>query len=181
MTRNRYSIEFENEMKQVASSYTFNELLTIAQKKYKYNITKDMLMKYLSKRKIRYSDYNKKKVRVPANSLPIGSEYVKDDGMTLIKIAQDKWMYKQRYIYEQYYKVKLNTNEYVIFLDGDRTNFNIKNLYKITNREASILGNMRLASRNKEITKLTLTLAKSIIAIKNLERRVLTNHKKNRR
>ena len=180
MSRNKYSIKFENEMKKKAESHTFDKLLSIAIKKYKYDITKEQLMRYLSRRKIRYADYNPNKAGVPSNFLPIGSEYTKDDGMTLVKVSNDKWVYKQRHVYEEYHRVKLNKTDYIIFLDGDRTNFAIENLCRLTNREASLLANMNLPYRNAEITLAAIELAKSEIRIKELEGRKLTNHKKKR-
>ena len=52
--RNKYSKEFEKEMCKIAPKKTAQQLLEIANNKYNYPITKDMLMQYLSKREIRY-------------------------------------------------------------------------------------------------------------------------------
>ena len=98
--RNKYSKEFENVMKELASYTELDRLLWYAYSQFGYEINKSQLRQYLSKRKIRYKDYNKNKVRKMGLNKPIGSERVKPDGMIQVKIAKNKWEYKQRLIYE---------------------------------------------------------------------------------
>ena len=164
--RNIYSKEFEDEMKEISSFKKFDELFEIAIKKYNYNITKKQLKSYLSKRKIRYKDYNKNKAQNMGDKTPIGTEYVKDDGMTLIKIAPNKWMYKQRYIYSKYHNVELTSDDYIIFLDHNRNNFDINNLACVSKHESAILSNQQLFSNNQEITKTGIQVAKLMIKLK---------------
>ena len=161
--RNKYSKEFEEKMQQLAKDMTLQELLEIAQKE--YNITKKQLRLYLSKRQIRYKDYDKTKINKTPIGLDIGTEYVKPDGMTLIKVAHNKWTYKQRYIYEQYYNVKLSSDDYIIFLDQNRANFDISNLKKITRHECSILSNQKMFSHDKEVTETGILVAKLMIKV----------------
>lgn len=164
--RNKYSKKFEDEMRKKAPSKTILQLLKIANDKYNYSITKKMLMNYLSRREIRYKDYNPHKSRLMSLKVPIGTEYVKSDGMILVKTAPDKWKYKQRLIYENYYGVQLTSNDYIIFLDQDRTNFNISNLKRITRHESSVLANQKIFSKNPEITNLGIDVARLIIETK---------------
>lgn len=49
------------------------------------------------------------------------------------------WYPYGRYLYEQYYNIKLPQEYQVIFLDGDCTNFDIKNLCPVNHREHAIL------------------------------------------
>lgn len=160
--RNKYSEQFEQEMRRIASKKTLQQLLQIANDKYNYLITKSNLQQYLSKRKIRYKDYNPKKIRPMGEKIPIGTEYVKPDGMTLVKVAPNKWKYKQRVIYENYYGVQLTSNDYVIFLDQDRNNFDINNLKLITRKESAILSNMDLFSKNSVATEVGLQAVRLI-------------------
>lgn len=168
MNRNKYSKEFEEEMIKKAKNKKIVELLEIANKKYNYNITKSQLRQYLSKRNIIYKDYKNNMVRNMCDKVPIGTEYIKSDGMTLIKISKNKWQYKQRYIYEQYYNVKLKSDEYIIFLDQNRNNFDISNLMKISRHESSILSNQKIFSKNPKVTEAGVQVAKLIIKIKNV-------------
>jgi len=168
--RNKYSKEFENEMYKKAPSKTIEQLLKIANDKYNYTITKEMLREYLSKRNIRYKNYNLNKAQAMGNRIPIGTEYVKSDGMILVKVAPNKWKYKQRLIYEQYYNVSLTNNDYIIFLDQNRNNFDINNLKCITRRESSILSNQKLFSKNPLATETGIKVAKLMIKTKEKEK-----------
>ena len=101
--------------------------------------------------------------------LPLFSERVKPDGMVLVKIAKNKWEYKQRYIYSKYYNKKLTSNDYIIFLDQDRTNFNIDNLKLVTRHESSIISNQKAFSTNAKATEVGINIAKLMIKTKELE------------
>lgn len=164
--RNKYSKEFEDEMKQLAPKNEFEKLYWIARQKYAYFITRGQLKQYLSKRKIRYKDYNKNKVRKMGLNKPIGSERIKPDGMIQVKITKDKWEYKQRLIYEKYHNIKLTSDDYIIFLDQDRTNFDVSNLIKVTRQESSVLANQKLFSKDSNLTKVGIDIAKLIIKLK---------------
>jgi len=172
VVRNKYSKEFEEEMINLAPTNTLKELLKVAKKKYGYKINIDILRQYLYKRQIKYKDYDINKVRNMGANVPIGSEYVKPDGMTLVKVSNNKWKYKQRLIYEKYHNVKLTDNDYIIFLDQDRNNFDIRNLKRVNRRESSIVSNQGLYSTNKKLTKKGIKLAKKIIKLKDKEREV---------
>lgn len=164
--RNKYSQEFEKEMRKTAPRKTLEELLEISRTKYNYSITEHQLRLYLSKRQIRYKNYKTSHVRKMGNNIPIGTEYVKSDGMTLIKVATNKWKYKQRYIYEQYYNIELHSDDYIIFLNQDRNDFRIENLKKVSREESSILSNQKMFSKNPKITTLGIETAKLMIKIK---------------
>ncbi len=56
---------------------------------------------------------------------------------TYIKISnsksnKEKYVLKQRYLYEKYHNTKLLKNDCIIFLNGNNKDFSIENLYKIT-------------------------------------------------
>lgn len=166
--RNKYTKEFEDKMIELAPNKTIDELLKIANKD--YNITKKQLASYLSKRQIQYKNYNKNKVREMGLDVPIGTEYVKPDGMTLVKISKNKWDYKQRIIYSKYHNVKLTSDDYIIFLDQNRNNFNIDNLVKVTRHESAILANQQLFSKKPNVTETGIQVAKLMIKLKKHER-----------
>jgi len=106
----------------------------------------------------------------PLNTRPVGSERIDSkDGYILIKVAEpNKWVHKHRYIYEQEYG-KLSKGEVVIFLDGDKTNLDIKNLKKITQKQLAVMCHQGLFSENPEITD-------AVSNIANLQ--IITNQKK---
>ena len=156
-------------MIELATTHSLKDLLYVARNIYHYSITDDQLRKYLSKRKIRYKGYKANKVR--DNGLPLFSERIKPDGMVQVKIANDKWEYKQRLIYSQYHNVQLTDDDYIIFLDQDRTNFNINNLKRITRRESSILANQHIFSSDAKVTETGVEIARLIIKTKEKEKK----------
>ena len=126
-------------------------------------MTKRCLETYLYRHRVKCIDYNKTKVR-DASKCEIGYEYVKSDGMILVKIAQPNiWDYKQRLMYKKYHNCELTTDDYIIFLNQDRNDFSKDNLVKITRRESSILSNQKMFSKNKDLTNLGILTAKLMI------------------
>lgn len=80
------------------------------------------------------------KGNIPINHKPVGSERVDVDGYVEIKIAEpNKWMLKQRYLWEQYHNEKLGKNDLILFLDGNRNNFDVSNLRRISRKELAML------------------------------------------
>lgn len=56
----------------------------------------------------------------------------KSHGYTCLKIDDDTWVLEHRYIYEQAYGIKLKQSEVILFLDCNKNNLAIDNLYKTT-------------------------------------------------
>ena len=94
---------------------------------------------------------------VPKQHLPVGSERihrVKDD-LIYVKIAEPNvWKNKAVWIWEQANKKECPKGSVVTFLDGNRRNFDIKNLYCVK-RKVQLLKNsmVHTTSENSEITK----------------------------
>ena len=160
--RNKYSKDFEDHAKIRSLELTQKELREELEKKYNLTISKTSFQKYLYRHGIRCIDYNKSKVR-NMDKLPIGTEYRKNDGMILVKVATKKWVYKQRLMYMKYHNCKLTSEDYIIFLNQDRTDFSKDNLVKITRHESSILSNQKMFSTNKDVTNLGILTAKLMI------------------
>ena len=167
--RNKYSEKFEEEMRNLAHSMTLNELLNVANTQYNYQITNTQLRQYLYKRQIKYKDYNKNMKRNMGNKIPLGTERIKPDGMIQVKVAPNKWEYKNRLIYEKHHNIKLTSDDYIIFLDQDRTNFDIKNLKRISRHESSILSNQKIFSQNPKVTETGIEVARLIIKTKEMK------------
>lgn len=106
------------------------------------------------------------------NHLPIGTERVQDGDRIYVKVARNRWIGKQRYVYEKYHKVKLTPNDFIVFLDGDKTNFNIDNLYKITRYEGAHLGNICAHSKSKDVRRVSIDIAKLMIKIKDCQKNI---------
>lgn len=80
------------------------------------------------------------------------------------------WYPYGRYVYENHYNVKLPSNVQIIHLDGDNTNFDIKNLCAVTHQEHAILSANDWHSCG-EITRTASVWARLYILMKNDEKR----------
>lgn len=104
------------------------------------------------------------------NSLikPIGSEKLNSRGEMLVKVNENnKWRLKHHLIYEDYYGEKVGRWDKVIFLDGNRQNFNPKNLVKLSTGEQVCLAKEKMLSDDVELNKAAINIAKLIVATTN--------------
>lgn len=113
-----------------------------------------------------------KKGHIPENHRPIGSTRIDRDGYKLIKIAEpNKWALYHRHLYEKTHGEKLSKNEVVIFADGDKTNFDIDNLVKVSRANLLFLNNKKLIFDDPELTKTGVNVSKVAEKINELERK----------
>ena len=95
-----------------------------------------------------------KKGNIPHNHREIGSTRIDTDGYIMIKIAEpNKWQLLQRYVWEKENGRKLLKNECVIFLDGNKENFNPDNLMAIKRSELVRINQNHRVTNNKDLTK----------------------------
>lgn len=82
-----------------------------------------------------------------------------------------KYISLEKYLYEKTHEVSTD-GKFIIHLDGNIENFDIDNLYLLTNQEMAtvkqILGNKLIIERNKEITMTAINLAKLMIKLKGI-------------
>lgn len=163
---NTYSKEFDNYVREKAKVMKKEELYNHIIKKYNLNISKDSFQHYLLRRNIRCIDYDKTK----ATKMPkyqIGYERIRSN-MTEIKIAQPNvWESKQRYLYKKYHNCDLTSDDYIIFLNQDRNDYSKDNLIKISRKESAMISGVRkLVSKDKELTKLGILIARLMLKAK---------------
>lgn len=105
------------------------------------------------------------------NYLPIYSERITKDDYIEIKVSDIpnvsrcvNWRPKHLWIYEQYHKCKVDTSkDCVIFLDGDKRNFDIDNLMLISrklNRVINSHSEYSIVKGNAELSKINIARAK---------------------
>lgn len=96
---------------------------------------------------------------VPPNHRPVGSERISKDGYIEVKVAEpNKWRLKQRVVYEEA-KGKIPEGCPIIFLDGNKRNFDIDNLKCITRSELLYL-NCNGLNNSNEITETGILMAR---------------------
>lgn len=99
------------------------------------------------------------KGNVPPNHRPVGSERISKDGYIEVKVAEpNKWRLKQRVVYEEA-KGKIPEGCPIIFLDGNKRNFDIDNLRCITRSELLYL-NCNVLNNSNEITETGILMAR---------------------
>lgn len=102
------------------------------------------------------------------NVLDIGDERMRyashDDGYLCVKMYDGKknrnWIPKQRVVWEKHYG-KVPDRHKVIFLDGDRFNFDINNLALVSNGEELQINKLNLVSGNPELKKTAVLAVKT--------------------
>lgn len=172
-------------LKNIIKGRTTKEIIELYNKKYDKNMTYNQLILFQKKYKVRSgldTTFKKGKVDNPNPPQHIGYEFVsyQKNGIkrTRIKIGKNKWIDKQRYIYEQYYG-KIPKDCVIIFLDGNRDNFDINNLKCITKEQHRIIAGNCLYFNNKYLNEISIDNAKLIIKTKD-KRKECQNETNNR-
>lgn len=123
-----------------------------------------------------------KKGRLPHNTKPIGYERVSKDGYIEVKIAMRpsdtqsgrNFVLKHRLIYEQA-NGPIPKGYNVIFLDGDKRNFDLENLALVTDAENLELTRAGLRSEAAQFTETGVLIARSTIATRKAKKRKKEN------
>jgi hypothetical protein len=121
---------------------------------------------------------------MPFGTLPLGSERINIDGYVEVKYAEksgppkNRWKRKHVLIWE-----KMNgpapKGHVIIFADGNRRNFNPENLVLVSRKELAVLNHGRLlASKNEEITKISVGIARLRVILANRKRGTLESRSK---
>lgn len=114
-----------------------------------------------------------KKGHLPKQTRPVGDERVTQNGSVEVKVGMPSvWKLKHHVIYEKHHNEKIGRWDKVIFLDGNKRNFDISNLKKISNSEQTFLANTKLLGNNPENNKTALLLAKLASTVKRIENKV---------
>lgn len=105
-------------------------------------------------------------------SRPIGTERTLKDGRVEIKVGMPrKWRLKSHIVYEEYYGEKVEKYDVMVFLDGNRTNCDPKNLMKVSRSEQGTLRQMGMTKKTPEATKSNVYLARYMNKISKIKKR----------
>jgi hypothetical protein len=117
--------------------------------------------------------------QMPVNTMPLGSERVNADGYTEVKYAEksgppkNRWRAKHVLIWEKA-NGPVPKSHAVIFADGNRRNFKLKNLVLVSRKELSVLNRAgMLAAKDADITKVSVSLARLRVLIADRKRGTL--------
>ena len=153
--RHKWSDEEIQYLRDNAKGKLLNELTSIFNYRFGHKLTPTQVRGALSRNDIRMETR-------ASWTVDIGTEYLNKAGYVEIKVSKDKWVFKHVYIYEKHFG-KIQGDNQVIFLDGDKTNFNIDNLKEVTRAQVIVMNRLRLRSSNAELTKTGIHIANLII------------------
>lgn len=202
----RYPEGFEKFIRKVSWGKYISELHKIVTAKFGDVLTQEQLKSFLSRRHIiRFENHGRfekghipankgkkmpaavyekakhtmfKKGHQPGNHREVGSERTNVDGYIEIKVAEpNRWQLKHRVIYENYHNVKLKSTDVVIFLDGDKQNFDIENLALIDRGINAIMNHDSMRFVDAEITRTGVNIAKLKKAITVAKKKLINNVK----
>ena len=163
----RYKPEMVEYARVKSQSMTIDELQQDLEQKFNFKTTRHNLQ-------IRLYEYNIycKDDRVQ----PVGYEIPCDRDRVLVKTGtknqRKNYEYKHRLMYEKYHNVKLTDDDYIIFLNGDKTDMSEDNLFRVTRDEVNRLNGGKLYSKNKDLTKLAILSTKLRIKANKLGGRI---------
>ena len=106
-----------------------------------------------------------KKGNIPPNHREIGEERIDSDGYVFVKIQDGhlnkNWVLKHRLIWESMYG-NIPTGYKIMFADGNKGNFDIKNLILVSDAEELIMNQNKFVKDNSYLTKVGLNIARII-------------------
>ena len=113
-----------------------------------------------------------KKGQKSHNYKPVGSERITKDGYCEIKVSDTgrRWRPKHVLIYEKHHG-KVPKGSAVIFLDGDKRNFDIDNLHLVTRGQLAMLNKNNLIQKDAELTKTAINVVDLMKKISAMEKK----------
>lgn len=143
-----------------------NEIKELYKKEFGIDV-EEQHIKYAKRRYELKSNYNPQqyyKGHIPNNTKVVGTERITYDKRnnrkeTYVKVANNKWVRKQKYIYEKY-KGKLPYDSVIIFLDGNRENFELDNLKAVPRDVSLAMIGTRTYFDDVELNKTSIAVAR---------------------
>lgn len=100
-----------------------------------------------------------KKGNMPQTWKPVGTETVRSDGYTWVKVAEpNKWREKHRLIWEKA-NGPVPKGHAIVFGDSDKQNVDLENLVLVTRAELAMLNKFNLIGASADLTKTGILIA----------------------
>jgi hypothetical protein len=122
----------------------------------------------------------------PFNTMPLGSERITKDGYVKVKYSErsgpsnNRWKGKHVLIWEKK-NGPMPKGYAVIFADGDRRNFNLKNLILVSRKELAVLNHKNmLSAKNRDITKSSVLIARLKVLVSDRKKGTLKTRSRNK-
>lgn len=118
------------------------------------------------------SNYDKKQYKERNKKELYETLKIKCDGeyLDFVRIGPRKYQLKNRFVWEQYHKRKVPANYVVVFLDKDKTNYNIDNLALVKRSTMSYMIKKEIEPRSRGIIKASDMCLKLDVKVKKAKR-----------
>lgn len=155
-----YTDEQIEYLRQIAPGRTNKEITRMFNEKFNEDRSEPSIKSIRNKHGIKTGNTGRfEKGNSPANTMPVGTEIVRDDGYLYVKIKEPNvWKQKHRIIWEEH-NGPVPENHVVLFGDGNKMNFDINNLILISQAQLLELNRHDLISDDVELTKTGIIIA----------------------
>lgn len=176
----RYSEKEKTFLIENIKKYSYSELTDLFYQKFKRKVSKSQLSDLCNKQLNISRDANTGKFtkgKKPSKYM-IGDEIVRNDGYVMIKYNEEyipgkatsreykkNWMLKQKFLYEKTYG-PIEDDNFIIFLDKNKRNFDISNLYCVNRKVHAMMCSNGWYSENKDITLTAIKYCELMQALK---------------
>ena len=172
-TRHNWTTKQIEYLKSIAEGIPRKDILDKVNKEFNLNLSMMQLRDCMNNRGIRNNLDTRFGSQEGGNRCvqrkPVGCETKWNGGYTRVKLGENEWEFKQRYIWRQHYG-EIPKGYSVIFLDGNLDNFDIDNLALVSRHELMKYNSMKLKSNDIELNKTAVNLAKLIVKVKEIEK-----------
>lgn len=159
-------------------NHTYQELTDMFNERFGTNLSRDSISDICIKRmKIKRNCNTGLFTHGPKPQYKIGDE-INKDGYIWIKYKNEydkdlshnemykkNWLPKHRYVYENHYG-KIDDKKIIIFLDGNRLNFEIENLYCIDRKINAVMNQNKWFTSDRELTLTAIKWCELLYALK---------------
>lgn len=150
--QHHYSLEEDLWLRENANTVPYSKLVQLFNSKFNSNVTSSALMQHCQIYLDIYSDNpNEFNNRIAWNKAFLGDESIDKRSGTLLVKTEKGWINKARYIYERAHG-EIPDNHQIIFLDSNRQNFDLNNLYCIPVKYMRMMNRNNWCTEDREIT-----------------------------
>lgn len=160
MFKSIYTEEEHKFMREYVPGHNLKEIQKAFTEKFGWEITLKQIRGYLGNHNLNTGMGKFKRGQSSYKRQPIGSESVDSNGLVKVKVGNpSKWRYKHNMVWEEHNGIVPN-GSVVIFLDGNKQNFDINNLQCITRAEHLYLNRHGMRFSDPELMKTAINIAK---------------------
>lgn len=155
-----YTDEQISYLREITPGRTHRAVTKMFNKKYKDNRTESSIKSIVQENGIKTGSTGRfEKGNLPGNTLPIGTEIMREDGYVYVKTENpNTWKQKHHIIWEEL-NGAVPENHVILFGDKDRENFDINNLILASKAQVLQLNRYDLIKEDADLTRTGIIIA----------------------